>query len=153
MRQAIFFLVLSAIPGSTVAQLEFRTVKEIFQAITFLAAHPATPASYSSISPFAPEPSETRMPDTFADVAESILHCYHPTARYQLADVVQTPWNHEGQHGGDNSALIRIRYFNATSDQPYEMNVGLTSRQDQLRTTVVNDSSPIRWDANCQLEN
>jgi hypothetical protein len=145
---------LFALPGSVVAQLEFPTVTEIFQAIHFLAAHPASPASYSSVSPFGPEASETRMPETFADLAKAILHCYHHTARYQLADVAQTPWDHEGQYGGgENSALIRIRYFGANSGDPYEINVGLVSRQHQIRTTVVNDNSPIRRDADCQLEN
>jgi hypothetical protein len=155
MRHAAFFLMLFALPDSVIAQLEFLTVKEIFQVIHFLAAHPASPVGYSSVSPFGPEASETRMPETFADLAKGILHCYHHTARYQLADVAQTPWDKEGQYsGGDNSALIRIRYFGAASGEDlYEINVGVVSRQDQIRTTVVNDNSPIRWDANCQLEN
>jgi len=154
MRHAALFLMLFALPGSVMAQLEFLTVKEIFQVIHFLAAHPALPVAYSSVSPFGPEASETRMPETFADLAENILHCYHHTARYQLAEVAQTPWDREGQYGGgDNSALIRIRYFGAISGDQYEINVGLVSRRDQIRTTVVSDNSPILWNANCQLEN
>ena len=153
MRHAAFFLMLLALPGSVLAQLEFLTVKEIFEVINFLATHPASPVDYSRVSPFGPEASETRMPETFADLAKSILHCYHHTARYQLADVAQTPWDQEGQYGGDNSALIRIRYFGAISGDLYEINVGIVSRQDQIRTAVVNDNSPIVWNANCQLEN
>jgi hypothetical protein len=153
MRHAAFFLMLLALPGSVMAQLEFLTVKEIFEVINFLAAHPASPVDYNSVSPFGPEASETRMPETFADLAKSILHCYHHTARYQLADVAQTAWDQEGQYGGDNSALIRIRYFGPISGDLYEMNVGLVSRQDQIRTAVLNDNSPIVWNANCKLEN
>jgi hypothetical protein len=138
--------------GSVAARLEFLTVEEIFQVINFLAAHPASPASYSGVSPLGPEATETRMPEIFADVATSILHCYHHTARYQLADVVQSPWEHEGQYGGDNSALIRIRYLGGSSGDLYEIDVGLVSRQDRIRTAVVNDNSPIRWDAECRLE-
>jgi hypothetical protein len=153
MRHAAFFLMLFALPGSVMAQIEFLTVKEIFEAINFLAAHPASPVNPSSVSPFGPDLSETRMPETFADLATSILHCYHHTARYQLADVAQTPWDREGRYGGDNSALIRIRYFGVVSDKLFEMTVGLVSRQEQIRTAVLNDNSPIVWNANCQLEN
>ena len=152
MRHVAVLLMLLALPGSAMAQLEFLTVKEIFDVINFLAAHPASPADYSSVSPFGPEASETRMPETFADLAKSVLHCYHDTALYQLADITQTPWDRQGQYGGDNSALIRIRYVGASSGDLYEMNVGLVSRQDQFRTAVLNDNSPIAWNANCQLE-
>ena len=145
---------LFALPGSAAAQFEYLTVKEIFQVINFMAAHPESPASYVAISPFGPELDETRMPETFADLAKSILHCYHHTARYRGADVMQAPWDYEGQHGGgDNSALIRIRYFAASSDDLYEINVGLVARHKRIRGTVVSDSSPAGWDADCQLEN
>jgi hypothetical protein len=135
------------------AALEFLTVKEIFEVIDFLDAHPASPADYSKVSPFGPDASETRMPETFSDFAKNILHCYHHTARYQLAEVAQTPWDREAQYGGNKSALIRIRYLDAISDDLHEMNVGLVSRRDQIRTAVVNDSSPIAWNASCALEN
>jgi hypothetical protein len=152
MRHVIVLLMLLALPGSAMAQLEFLTVQEIFEVINFLAAHPASPADHSKVSPFGPEADETRMPESFADLAKSILHCYHHTARYQLADVMQTPWDRQAQYGGDSSALIRIRYFDAISDHLYEMNVGLVARQEQLRTAVQNDNSPIDWNGNCQLE-
>lgn len=154
MRHAAFFLMLLGLPSSVMAQFEFLTVHEIFQVINFLVAHPAAPIDYSRVSPFGPEAGETRMPETFADLAKSILQCYHHTARYQLADVAQTPWDQQGRYGGsDNSALIRIRYFGAVSGDLYEMDVALVSRQAQIRTAVVNDNSPLLWNANCQLEN
>ena len=154
MRRAVSLLMLLALPGSVVAQLEFLTVKEIFQAINYLSAHPTSPASYSSVSPFGPDASETRMPEIFDDLAKAILRCYHHTAHYQLAEVAQTPWDHAGQDGrSENSALINIRYFGAGSSDLYEINVGLMSRQHQIRTTVVSDNSPIDRDADCQLEN
>jgi hypothetical protein len=154
MRHALFFLALFALPGSVVAQLEFLTVKEIFQAINFLAAHPRSPANYSTVSPFGPENDETRMPEVLDDLSEAVLRCYHPTARYQLADVTQVPWDQEGQYAdAQNSALIRIRYLGPRLDDPYEMDVGLVSRRHQIRTTVVNDNSPIPRKADCRLEN
>jgi hypothetical protein len=143
---------LLALPGPATAQLEFLTVKEIFDAINFLAAHPDPPSDYKKFSPFGPEASETRMPETFADLATSVLHCYHQGTLFQLADITQTPWDRQEQYGGDNSALIRIRYVGASSGDLYEMNVGLLSRQDQFRTAVLNDNSPTAWNANCQLE-
>ncbi len=154
MRHAALFLMLLALPSSVMAELEFLTVREIFQVINFLAAHPAAPVNYSSVSPFGPEAGETRMPETFADLAKTILHCYHDTARYQLAEVAQTPWDQKGRYGAvDDSALIRIRYSGAISGDLYEMNVALVSRQAQIRTAVVNDNSPLLLKADCQLEN
>jgi hypothetical protein len=154
MRHVPFFLMLVAVPGSATAELEFLTVNEIFEVIHFVFAHPESPADYRTVSPFGPEAGETRMPETFADVAKSILHCYHRDARYELAEVAQTPWDQEGQYGGgDNSALIRIRYFGDVSSKLYEMNVGLVSRRHQIRTAVVNDNSPSVRNTNCELEN
>ena len=152
MRQAILLLMSFALSGSAAAQFEFLTVKEIFEAIDFVADHPASPAYFKRVSPFGPDASETRMPEIFADLAGSILRCYHQTARYQLADITQTPWDRQGQYGGDDSALIHIRYFGAISDNVYEMDVALVSRQDQIRAAVLNDNSPIDRNANCQLE-
>jgi hypothetical protein len=152
MREAILLLISLALPGSAAAQFEFLTVKEIFEVIDFVADHPAAPADFKRVSPFGPDASETRMPEIFADLAGSILQCYHQTARYQLADIRQTPWDRQGQYGGDDSALIRIRYFGAISDHVYEMDVALVSRHDQIRAAVLTDNSPVDWNANCQLE-
>jgi hypothetical protein len=92
------------------------------------------------------------MPETLADLAKNVLHCYHHTARYQLADVAQAPWDQEAQYGGNNSGLIRIRYLDASSGDVYEMNVGLVARRGQIRTAVVSDNSPTVWDSSCALE-
>jgi hypothetical protein len=154
MQHAALFLMLLALPSCVMAELEFLTIEEIFQVINFVAAHPATPVNYVTVSPFGPERDETRMPETFDDLAKGILHCYHHTARYQVADVAQIPWNQEGQYSGsDNSAVIRIRYLEAKSDDLHEMNVALVSRQTQIRAAVVNDNSTLPRNADCQLEN
>lgn len=152
MRYASVLLALFALPGLVVAQLQFLTVEDIFQAISFVAAHPASPKNFVSISPFGPESDETRMPETFDDVAKHVLHCYHHDARYQAADVAQTPWDGARERGTDHSALIRIRYLGATSDDAYEIDVGLVSREDRIRAVVVSDTFPEHWDAHCGLE-
>jgi hypothetical protein len=109
--------------------------------------------NYSTVSPFGPERDETRMPEIFDDLAKGILHCYHHKARYQVADVTQVPWDQQSQYSGsNNSAVIRIRYFDAMSDDLREMNVALVSRQAQLRAAVVNDNSSLPRNADCQLE-
>jgi len=149
---AISLLMSLTLPGSAAAQFEFLTIKEIFEVIDFVADHPASPADFKRVSPFGPDETETRMPEIFADLAGSILQCYHQTARYRLADVMQAPWDGQVQYGGDDSALIRIRYFGAISDNVYEMDVALVSRQDQIRAAVLNDNSPVDWNPNCQLE-
>jgi hypothetical protein len=152
MRHAVLVPLLLALPGPAAAQLEFLTVDEIFQAISFMAAHPASPKNYSSVSPFAPDSSETRMPETFAELATTVLHCYHGAARFDSAVVAQTPWEGDGRYGSDASALIRIRYYDSSAADPHEIQVALMSRQDQIRTAVVADSAPARWNAACGLE-
>jgi hypothetical protein len=151
-RLASIALVLFALPGSVAAQVDYLTVKEIFQAINYQAAHPASPANFAKVSPFAPDSSETRMPEIFADLAKGILRCYHPTSRYELADVAQTPWDANSDESVAGSALIRIRYSNSGSASPHEIEVGLVSRENQIRTTVIRDSSTNLWDTRCQLE-
>jgi hypothetical protein len=152
MQRVLAALALLAIPGWGRAQLEFHTAHDIFEAIAFLASHPAKPASYSSVSPFGPELDETRMPETFADVAAGILHCYHPGARYLAAELAQSPWRHDSPDGGDPAALIRIRYSVAGSGPAHEMHVGLMGRQNQIRTTVVSDDPADGRSVSCDLE-
>jgi hypothetical protein len=152
MRHAALVLIVLVLPGSALAELEFLTVREIFDAVDFLAAHPEAPVNFTTVSPFGPDPSETRMPEILANVAKTILRCYHGSARYRDADVAGAPWDQAAQYGGEVSALIRIRYSQSVSDDIYEMRVGLVSRQEQLRTAVVSDNLPAGRNANCHLE-
>lgn len=92
------------------------------------------------------------MPETFADVAEGILHCYHPGARYHAAELVESPWDHDDRDGADASALIRILYWIERSADVHEMNVGLLGREDRVRTTLVSDDRADGQSANCKLE-
>lgn len=153
MRQCISILILLALSRAATAQLAYLTVNEIFEAIEFLVAHPGSPADRSKVSPFGPEADDTRMPETFSDLAKNILHCYRDTAHFQDADIVQTPWEQQAQYGGEKSALIRIRYTGVSPSEQYEMRVALVARQDQIRAAVLNDDSPIAWDKACPMEN
>ena len=69
---------------------------------------PSPPTNVGNVSP----PSTVdvaALQSSFADLARGILHCYHPSARYQLADIVQEPWDRQQQYSADASALIRIQ--------------------------------------------
>jgi hypothetical protein len=93
------------------------------------------------------------MTDSFADLSKGILKRYHMTARYQLADIVQTPWPRQKQYRADDSALIRIRYFGVISQNQYEMTVALLVLENkQVRTAVQSDNSPISPSSQCSLE-
>src|SRR5690242_8411102 len=119
MGHAALVLVLLLLLGSALAEFEFLTVWEILDSVDFLTAHPEVPANFTTVSPFGPDPSETRMPEILADVAKTILRCYHEDARYRDADVAGTPWDQAAQYAGESSALIRIRYSASVSDDVY----------------------------------
>lgn len=92
-----------------------------------------------------------RMHESFADLSRGVLKCYHKTAHYQVADVVQRPWPRQAQYAADNSAVIRIRYTGISASQ-YEMVVAVMVRNDQVRTAVLADSALIHYNKKCQLE-
>jgi hypothetical protein len=92
-----------------------------------------------------------KMQTTFADFSRGVLQCYHRTARYQFADVIQKPWSRQSQYGADNSAVIRIRYVGATG-APYEMVVGVLAKEKQVRTAVLQDNAKIPYSKKCSLE-
>jgi hypothetical protein len=152
-RHIAFLLILFALSGSVTGEIEYLTVVEIFEAINFLHAHAVSPLNHSAVSPFGPEADETRMPETFADLAKTILRCYHETTRFQHAEIVQMPWDQQSRYGGEKSAVIRIQHVGAASGAQYEMSVGLVSQQAQIRTKVLDDTSPVAWNAHCRLEN
>lgn len=88
---------------------------------------------------------------SIADFSRGVLHCYHRTARYQFADVVQKPWARQGQYGASNSAVIRIRY-SGVSGASYEMVVGVLAKEKQVRTAVLQDTAVVPYSKRCQLE-
>ena len=91
---------------------------------------------------------------SFADLTRGILKCYHPSGRYQLADIVQKPWERQDQYRADDSALVRINFFGAISAKPYEMTVAILSKNDptQIRTAVLTDNAPLPANSACALD-
>ena len=88
----------------------------------------------------------------FADMSQQILKCYHPTARYQAADVIESPWSRQDQYKATKSTLLSIQFTGLTNAK-YVMQVGLVERNGAVKTTVVQETSKIRASAKCALEN
>lgn len=87
-----------------------------------------------------------------ADMSQQILKCYHPTARFQTADVIETPWSRQDQYSATKSSLISIQFVGLTNAK-YVMQVGLVERNETIKAVVVQETSKIRASAKCELEN
>jgi len=121
-------------------------------ALTFLLQHPdlAIAGAKSLTRPGAVDVNSIQV--SFADLTRGILHCYHRTARYQIADVLEKPWSRQNQYGAENSALVTIRYVGVTNT-PYTMNVAILSKGNLIRTAVISDTARVPYSKRCQLEN
>lgn len=88
----------------------------------------------------------------FADMNQQILKCYHPSARYQGAEVVESPWSKQDQYNATKSSLISISFAGLTNTK-YTMQVGLVERDGAVKATVVQETAKIRASSKCALEN
>ena len=120
-------------------------------AFAFLMQHPDLTASGAHQITRPGTVDVAKMQTSFADFSRGVLHCYHRTARYQLANVIQKPWSRQPQYGVENSAVIRIRYF-GVSGASYEMTVGVLAKEKQVRTAVLQDTATVPYSKKCQLE-
>ena len=93
----------------------------------------------------------TQMQQSFADLSREILHCYHRTARYRVADVIESPWSRQAQYGAEKSAVIRIQYVGVTG-APYQMHVAVLGKSDAIRAAVLGDSARVPYSKQCVLE-
>ena len=88
----------------------------------------------------------------FTDFAKAVLHCYHPTARFREATIVQRPWQRQAQEGAKGSAVVSIEYV-GISDANYTLTVGVLAKPEAIRTVIRTDTAKVRaWDQ-CELEN
>ena len=87
----------------------------------------------------------------FADMSQQILKCYHPTARFQSADVVESPWSRQSQYNATKSSLITIRFAGITNAK-YEMQVGLVERDGAVKAAVLKETAKVRASSRCVLE-
>jgi hypothetical protein len=86
----------------------------------------------------------------FNDLGKSVLKCYHGTARYRSAHLLEAPWHKQRDYGADRSALIRISYAGA-SGQEYSMMVGLMGKQTQVRAAIQSDNAKVPASGKCAL--
>jgi len=91
------------------------------------------------------------MQQSFADLTRGVLNCYHRTARYVVADVIQAPWDRQAQYSADQSAVVRIVYTGVTGAQ-YQMFVAILAKQNAVRAAVLGDSARIPYSKQCELE-
>lgn len=93
----------------------------------------------------------TAAQDSFADLSREIIRCYHPSSRFDFADVVETPWARQEQYRADSSALVKIQYTGVGGNH-YVMAVAVLGREKKVRTAVVSDTAAIRYNERCQLQ-
>jgi hypothetical protein len=96
-------------------------------------------------------PNVAVMQQSFADFSRGVLNCYHKTARYQVADVIQRQWPRQEQYGATQSAVVRIQYT-GVSRARYMMDVAVLAKEDAFRTVVLQDTATIRYSTKCELE-
>jgi hypothetical protein len=81
----------------------------------------------------------------------AVLKCYHRTAQFSEADVLQTPWPRQAQYGADRSALVRIK-FSGISGSKYSMVVAVMGRKSAMRVHVVQDDAVVPPSTKCGLD-
>ncbi len=128
-------------------------VLELLELVRIVDALSGIPASSTAPKkpPAAVERAAPRLPDNFADAMRDILRCYHPSAKYQMADVVNTPWDRQQQYGAHQSAVVRISY-SGVSGTRYAMNVAVMSRPGEVRAHVIADNAAIPGSKKCSLQ-
>lgn len=117
----------------------------------FLLQHPNIAAQAGKSLPPPRKVDTAVMQASFADMAKEVLGCYHHTARYVVADVVQKPWDRQTQYGASQSALVRISY-KGLSGIPFQMTVAILNKDQSVRTAVLNDTATVPYNKKCQLE-
>jgi hypothetical protein len=98
-----------------------------------------------------PRTVDTSQFSGFADMSQQILKCYHPSARFQTADIVESPWARQHQYNSTKSSLIAI-HFTGITNAKYVMQVGLVEREGAIKATVVQETAKMRASSKCALE-
>jgi len=86
----------------------------------------------------------------FTDFTKAVLNCYHPTARYQGATIVQRPWSRQAEYGAKGSALISIEYL-GVSNANYTIVVGVLAKPQSVKTVIRSDTAVVHAYENCEL--
>jgi hypothetical protein len=117
-------------------------------ALTAIAVPPQLPPK----APKRPAPriAQVQNDPRFTDFAKAVLNCYHPTARYQAATIVQRPWARQKEYGAKGSALVSIEYV-GVSNTNYTIVVGVLGRPESIKTAIRSDTAVVHAYENCLL--
>jgi hypothetical protein len=98
----------------------------------------------------APKIAQVQMDPRFTDFSKAVLNCYHPTARYQAATIVQRPWVRQKEYGAKGSALVSIEYV-GVSNANYTMVIGVLGKPQSIKTAIRSDTAVVHAYENCEL--
>jgi hypothetical protein len=120
-------------------------------ALSWLLQHPQAAASGAAHMTRPGIVDTSAMQQSFADLSRGVLNCYHRTARYVVADVIQAPFDRQAQYAAEQSAVVRITYTGISGAQ-YQMFVAVMAKQNAVRAAVLADSAAMRYSRKCELE-
>jgi len=96
--------------------------------------------------------SHYQLPQSLAEVGETVLKCYHKTGRFRSIDVIQIPWERGNQYSATNSGIFQINWNGGFLKTPYVMHVALVEREGEFRTVVQGDNAHIPYNKRCMFE-
>lgn len=81
----------------------------LLEVLKMLSGHPGDSTATAN-PPQHTEAAPSVEPKSIAEVAEIVLHCYHPSGRFQTVDVVERPWSRQGEWNAEASVLLQIHW-------------------------------------------
>lgn len=117
-------------------------------ALTAIAVPPQQPPKAPKKA--APTIAQVEKDPRFAAFAKGALNCYHPTARYRAASIVQRPWQRQAQYGAKGSAVVSIEYV-GVSNANYTIAVGVLTKPGAVKTVIRTDTAKVHAYENCEL--
>lgn len=94
----------------------------------------------------------TKMPTSTAEVGELILRCYHPTGRFEHAQIMEVPWSRQLDYSVTQSAKILITWHGNVTRRKYHSTVALLRRGNMVRAAVLDENSIIQYSRHCYLQ-
>jgi hypothetical protein len=123
-------------------------------------ADPLTTVAFQFLFQFAlaqSQPGYEPAGPSLPEVAERVLHCYHPTGRFHGAALLDGRW--PPGYGYSTAAepitasvLIRIDWAGGFTNQPYATDVALVERGNMVLAVIQGDNAPIGASRRCPLD-
>jgi hypothetical protein len=93
----------------------------------------------------------TQLQSSVADFAMQAVNCYHHTARFRGVDILGTPWREQAKFGATASVVLQV-HLAGMSGSSYEMIVAAMAKGDSYRAFVINETTMVPYNKNCELE-